>query len=187
MVQKTIHFDDKKVKKIAFYKNKKLYNVHDIDIEKILVSKKESYGKKGSIKYFVGYHDEDVIRPLCVKFPQMVGYVKKFDGNKMMSFEVNDKKMLKTYNKTWDKIAGLLDVQFDGYPIYGDNEKYIKTKIRMYEDRIITNFQGKRTPKQNASYNCIALVSIDCVIRMNKKYYPQAYLCECKYQERKIK
>ena len=75
--------------------------------------------KKGSIKYFVGYN-EDVIGPLCVKFPQMVGYVKNFDGNKMMSFRVNDKKMFKKYNKIWDSITNLLDVQFDSYPVYGD-------------------------------------------------------------------
>ena len=122
-----------------------------------------------------------------MKLSQMVGYVKNFDGNKMMSFRVNNKKMLKKYNKIWDTIADLLDVQFDSYLVYGDNEKYIKTNIRMYEDRVITNFQGRKTPKENASYNCIALVSVDCVIRMNKKYYPQAYLCECKYQERKNK
>ena len=91
----------------------------------------------------------------------------------MMSFRVNDKKMLKKYDKRCDTIV--------------DNEKYIKTKIRMYEDRVINNFQDKKIPKENASYNCIALVSVDCVIRINKKYYPQAYLCECKYQERKNK
>ena len=182
MIKGTINFDDKKVNKKAFYKNKKPYDVYDIDTEKILVSKKESYRKKGSIKYFVGYNDEDVIRPLCVKFPQMVGYVKNFDGNKMMSFRVIDKKMLKQYNKIWDTIADLLDVQFDSYPVYGDNEKYIKTKIRMHEDRVITNFQGKKSPKESSSYNCTALVSIDCAIRINKKYYPQAYVRECKYQ-----
>ena len=110
----------------------------------------------------------------------MVGYVTNFDRNKMKSFRVNDKKMLKKYDKIWITIADLLDVQFDSYPVYGDNEKYIKIKIRMYEDRVI--FRVK-THQKNASYNCIALVSIDCVIRMNKKYYPQAYLCECKYQE----
>ena len=91
---------------------------------------------------------------MCVKFPQMVGYVKNFDGNKVMSFRVNDKKRLKKYNKIWDTIADLLDVQSDSYPVYGDNGKYIKTKIRMYEDRVITNFQGTKTPKENASYNC---------------------------------
>ena len=117
---------------------------------------------------------------MCVKFPQMVGYVKNCDGSKMMSFRVNDKKILKKYNKIWDTIADLLDVQFNSSPVYGDKEKYIKTKIRMYEDRVITNFQGKKTPKQSSSYSCISLVSIDCVVRMNKKYYPHAYLCECK-------
>ena len=93
--------------------------------------------------------------------------------------------MLKKHNKIWDTIADLLDMQFNSYTVYGDNEKYIKTKIRMYEDRVITNFQGKKTPKESSSYSCIALVSIDCVIRMKKKYYPQAYLCECKYKIRK--
>ena len=48
-------------------------------------------------------------------------------------------------------------------------------------------FRVKKTAKESSSYNCIALVSIDCVIRMNKKYYPQAYICECKYQIRKNK
>ena len=118
IIKGTVNFEDKKINKKAFYKNKKSYEVYDIDTEKILVSKKEPYGEKGSIKYFVGYNDEDVIRPLCVKFPQMVGYVKNFDGNKMMSFRVNDKKMLKKYNKIWDTIADLLDVQFDSYPVY---------------------------------------------------------------------
>ena len=137
--------------------------------------------KKGSLKYFVGYNDEDnTIRPLTIKFPQMIGYIKNFDDNKTMSFKVNDEKLLKKYNKIWEKIADLLHVQFDGDPVYGDNEKYIKIKLRMYEDRVITNFQGKKIPKENASYNCIALAAIDCVVRVNKKYYPQAYLCECK-------
>ena len=80
-----------------------------------------------------------------------------------------------------------MDVQFDSYPVYGYNEKHIKIKIRMYEGKVITDFQDKKTPKENASYNCIALVSVECVIRMNKKCYPQAYLCECKYQERENK
>ena len=62
-------------------------------------------------------------------------------------------------------------MQFDSYPVYGDNEKYIKTKIRMYVERFITNFQGKKAPKENASYYCIALVSVDCVIKMNNSRF----------------
>ena len=102
MVQKTINFDDKKVNKTEFYKNKNLHNVHDIDTEKIFqnVSKKESYGKKGSLKYFVAYNDEDdTIRPLCLKFPPLIGYIKNLDGNNTMSFKVNDKKLLKNITK----------------------------------------------------------------------------------------
>ena len=63
-----------------------------------MVSKKELYGTKNSLKYFIGYND-DVIRPLCINLPQIIGYVKKFDNNKTMSFKVGDNKLLKNYNK----------------------------------------------------------------------------------------
>ena len=78
MSGKSINFDDKKMNKSNFYKNKKLFNIHDLDINKILVSIKESYGKNNSLKYFTGYNDDNVIRPLCIKVPQMIGYVKNF-------------------------------------------------------------------------------------------------------------
>ena len=61
----------------------------------MLVSKKEPYGTKKSVKDFFGYDDNDVIRPLCIKLPQMIGYVKCFDSNKPISFKVSDKKLLK--------------------------------------------------------------------------------------------
>ena len=46
---------------------KKIFNIDDIDVNKILVSKKEQYGKNNSFIYFIGYNDNDVIRPLCLK------------------------------------------------------------------------------------------------------------------------
>ena len=76
MAIKIINFEDKKINKRNFYKNKKLFNLHDLDVNKILVSKKESYGTKNSLKYFIGYNDDDVIRPLCIILPEMIGYVK---------------------------------------------------------------------------------------------------------------
>ena len=82
MIHKTIIFEDKKINKSNFYKNKKKFNLHDLDVNKILVSKKESYGTKNSLKYFIGYNDDEVIRPLCINLPQMIGYVKNFDSNK---------------------------------------------------------------------------------------------------------
>ena len=98
MSGKDIIFNDKKVNKSDFCKNKKVIKIDEIDVNKIFVSKKESYGKKGSFKYFIGYSDDDdVIRPLCIKLPQMIGYIKCFDSNKTMFFKVTDKKLLKKY------------------------------------------------------------------------------------------
>ena len=65
--------------------------------------------------------------------------------------------------------------------MYGDGDKYIKTKIKIYCDRVNTNFQGKKVPKENASYKCLSLIMLDSVIRVNKKYYPQILMEECKY------
>ena len=81
MSWKNISFDDKNIKKSHFYKNKKVFQIGHIDANKILVSKKESYGTKNSFKHFIGYNDNDVIRPFCLKFPQMTGYARKFDEN----------------------------------------------------------------------------------------------------------
>ena len=87
MKGKNIYFDDKKVNKSNFYRNKKPFNIDEIGVGKILVSKRKSYGKKGSLKYFIGYNDNDAIRPLCIKLPQMIGYIKHFDHNKTISLK----------------------------------------------------------------------------------------------------
>ena len=104
MSGKNIDFDDKKIKKSSFYKNKKIYSTDDTDLDNILVSKKESYGTKNSLKYFIGYNDNDNIRPLCIRLPQMTGYARKFDENATMSFIVKDKRLLKKYTKIWETI-----------------------------------------------------------------------------------
>ena len=66
-------------------------------LKNILVSKKEPYGTKKSLKCFIGYNSNDVIRPLCVRLPLMTGYARKFDENATMSFRVNNKQLLKNY------------------------------------------------------------------------------------------
>ena len=169
MSGKSINFDDKKINKSHFYKNKKLFSLNDIDANKILVSKKRSYGTKNSLQYFIGCNDDDVIRPLCIILPQMIGYVKHFDSNKKMSFKVSDNKLLKKYNKIWEKISNLLNIEFDSHPVYDDGDKYIKTKIKIYGDRVNTNFQGKKVSKENASYKCLLLM-LDSVIRLLLTY-----------------
>ena len=96
----SINFNNNKIKKSEFYnsKNKKIFNIDDIDVNKILVSKKEQYGKYNSFKYFIGYNDNDVIRPLCLKLSKMTGYINEFNENKntiTMSLKVNDKQLIK--------------------------------------------------------------------------------------------
>ena len=79
-------------------------SIDDIHVNKILVSKKEPYGKKNLFKYFIGYNDNDLIKPLCVKVPQMTGYARKIDEYATTSFRVNNKQLLKNYNKIWEKV-----------------------------------------------------------------------------------
>ena len=81
----------------------------------------------------------------------------------------------------------MLNIEFDSEPVYGDNDKYIKTKIKMYENRVNTDFQGKEVPKEDASCKCLSLMVLDFVIRVSKNYYPQTLLEECKYVIRKNK
>ena len=105
MNRNSINFGNKNIKKSDFY-NKKIYifNINDIDINKILVSKKETYGKYNSFKYFIGYNDNDVIRPLYLFILQTTGYINKFDKNKItMSLMIKDIQLLKICNKIWKK------------------------------------------------------------------------------------
>ena len=108
----------------------------------------------------------------------MIGYVNHFDSNMMslMSFKAIDNKLLKRYTKIGERVTWLMSIKFDSKPVYGDNDKYIKTKIELYGDKVNTNFQGKKVPKENASYKCLLLIMLDSVIRVNKNYYPQTLL-----------
>ena len=92
----------------------------------------------------IGYKDNDVIRPICLRLPQMTSYFKKFNENARMSFRINNKELLKNYNKIWDKIEKLMRIDFESKPVYGDDDKYIKTKIKTYTDSIFTNFHNKK-------------------------------------------
>ena len=132
MSGKNINFDDKKIKKNIFYKNKKIYSTDDIDINNTLISKKEPYGNKNSLKYFIGFNDNDIIRPLYIRLPQMAGYARKFNENATISFIVKDKKLLKEYSKIWETIEGLMKITFESNPVYGEDVKYIKTKIKLF-------------------------------------------------------
>ena len=117
----------------------------------------------------------------------MTGYCGKFDENATMSFVVKDKQLLKKYTKIWEAIEKLMKISFESKPVYGDDDEYIKTKIKTYAGSIITNFHHKKMPKEKVPCKCLSIIMIDSVIKANKKYYPQALLEECKYIQEKTK
>ena len=81
----------------------------------------------------------------------MIGYLKEFDDSMTISFRVDDSKLFKKYCKIWKTIKGLLGIEFDSEPVYGDTDSYIKRKVKMYDNQVNTNFQGKETPKGDSS------------------------------------
>ena len=116
----------------------------------------------------------------------MSGYIKYFEnGRKNMSFVIKDDSVLDKYNEIWDKIKETLNIKFHSMPVY--DEKYIKTKVKEFKGVIKTNFLGDKIPKENKHYTCIACVTIDSVMKMGEKNYPQVYLEECKYKIKKVK
>ena len=73
-----------------------------------------------------------------------------------------------------------MKITFESKPIYGEDAKYVKTKIKTYAGNIIANFHNKKMPIEKAPCKCLSIM-IDSVIKANKNYYPQTLLEECKY------
>ena len=117
----------------------------------------------------------------------MTGYARKFDENATMSFRANNKQLLKNYNKIWEKVEKLMRIDFESRPVYGYDDKYIKTKMKIYAGSMITNFHNKKMPKEKAPCKCLSVIILDSIIKANKNYYPQTLLEECKYVQEKIK
>ena len=109
--------------------NKKINNIEGINVNNILVSKTEPYSTRNSFKYYIdiGYDDNDIIRLLCIRLPQITGYVRKSNENSTISIRVKDKQLLKNYNKIWEKTGRLMKINFESKRVYGDDDKYIKT------------------------------------------------------------
>ena len=83
----------------------------------------------------------------------------------------------------WDVIKNKLGINFHSEPVY--EYKYLKPKVREFDGVIKTNFLGNGMPKENMYYTCIACITIDSVLTIDKKNHPQVYLEECKYRIKK--
>ena len=121
-------------------------------------------------QYFIGYNDNGVITPLCLWLPQMTDYTKQINENASMSFRVNNKQLLKNCNKIWEKIEKLMKINFESKPVYGDDDKYIKAKTKIYTDSIVTNFHNKKMPKEKLPCKCLSIIILDSVIKAYIKY-----------------
>ena len=104
-----------------------------------------------------------------------------------MSFKISNKQLLNKCNQIWKRVEKLLKIEFDSKSVYGNDDKYIKTKIKIYNNSMFTNFQGKKMPKEKVPCKCLSIIMLDSVIKAKKNYYPQTILEECKYEQEKIK
>ena len=114
----------------------------------------------------------------------MSGYIKYFEnGDKNMSFLIKDDKVWDKYDQIWDAIKNKLDIKFHSKPVY--EYKYLKAKVREFDGVIKRNFLGNDMPKENMYYTCIACITIDSVMKIDKKNHAQVYLEECNYRIKK--
>ena len=100
-----------------------------------------------------------------------------------MSFLIKDNKLWEEYQQIWDVIKNKLSIKFHSKPVY--DQKYLKAKVREFDGVIKTNFLVNPVPKENMHYTCIACITIDSVMRIDKKNHPQVYLEECKQRVKK--
>ena len=175
----------KKSIKKTFYSSKEAILLDSVDLSKIVVSSRWKLNDT-QYKYFCGYLNNDVIKPLCVILPQMNGYIKYFDdGGKIMSFVTDDEKVYDKYDEIWNVVKSLLKLKFAASPIR--NDKYILAKLKIFKKKNLTTFNNNIVPIEKNHYICIPAIDIDSVLKIDKKEYPQAYLEECKYKLKKRK
>ena len=164
MSEKTLKFNNIRVNKKEFQKSKEPIDLFSIDLDQIVVSDKFKHSDEG-FKYFIGYQEGEIVKPLCIILPQMSGYIKYFEnGGKNMSFLIKDDEVWDKYDKIWDVIKDKLGIKFHSEPVY--KYKYLKTKVREFDGVIKAKFLGKGMPKENIYYTCI---TSDSVLRINEK------------------
>ena len=86
MNEKTLKFNNIKFNKKEFHKSKQAIDLDSVTVDKVVVSDKFRYSEEG-YKYFIGYQENEIIKPLCIILPQMNGHIKYFEnGGKNVLF-----------------------------------------------------------------------------------------------------
>ena len=163
MGEKTLKFNNIKVNKKEFHRSKKAIDLDLVDTGKIVASDRFKHSEEGS-KYFIGYQEDEIVKPL----PQMNGYIKYFEnGGKIMSFLIKNSEIWQKYEDIWDVIKNKLGIKFHSQPTF--ENKYLKAKVREFNGNIKTIVLGNNVPEENTSYTCILCITLDSILKMNKK------------------
>ena len=165
-MKKTLKLNNIRLNKKEVHKSRKPIDLMSVD--QIVVSDKFKHNNE-VFKYFLGYQEGEIVKPLCIILPQMNGYIEYFEnGGKTMSFLMKDEEVLDKYDKIWDVIKNKLGTKFHSKPAY-DETNIKATKLREFDGKIKTIFLGTDVPKENMHYTCIACITIDSVMRIDKK------------------
>ena len=137
MSEKTLKFNNIRLNKKEFHKSKEPIDLMSVNVDQIVVSDKFKHSDEG-FKYFIGYQEGEIVKPLCITLPQMSGHVKYFEyGGKKMSFSIKNDEVWEKYKQTWGLIKNKLGIKFHSSPVH--DKKYLKTKVKEY-DGVIKNF-----------------------------------------------
>ena len=124
------------------------------------------------------------MRPLVLIMVKMSGYGKTIKVedkiNKLMSFRIDDEKLLEKYRAIYIKIEDLKNIRLNALPVYDGG--YIKTKIRTFDDKLYKNFRGLDMPEDDIECESFTVSFIDSLLVYDKKYYLQVYLDNCVYK-----
>ena len=116
--------------------------------------------------------------------PKVSGYIKTFKVedkiNKLMTFHIDDEQLLERYKATCTKIEDLKNIELDALPVYDD--RYMKTNLRTYRDKVYTNFRGLNVPEDDTECESFTVISIDSLCAYDKKYYLLVLLDKCAYK-----
>ena len=148
MTKKTLKFNNIKVNKKKFHMSKEPINLMSVNIDQVVVYDKFNNNSNNNnnnncnngFRYFIGYQEGGIVKPLCIILPQMSRYIKYFEyGGMNMSFLIKDDEVREKYKQIWNLIKNKLGIRFHSLPVH--DKKYLKSKVKEYDGVIKQIFQ----------------------------------------------
>ena len=104
----------------------------------------------------------------------------KNENSKLITSCINDDKLFEKYKIIWTKLEDLKNIELNALPVY-DN-KYIKIKVRPYDDKVYTSFRGLNVPENGVECKSFPVIFISSLLVHHSKYFLQVYLGNCAYK-----